>query len=120
MSFISSFEIIIVLMPDPKTFFWIAPSVAKAATVNLNGIKTPLANGLGTFFIKGKPDFSNGLKILPKNPDYPIFWNWVFDSFMLADELLAKAVRILKTCVLVNNNLREKLYSSLELSITFD
>ena len=51
MSFISSFEIINVVVPDPKIFFWIAASVAYAADVNPNGIKTVLANGLSTFFI---------------------------------------------------------------------
>ena len=41
--------------------------------VNPNGIKQLLANGLSTFPIKGKPVFSNGPKILPKNvPDCPI------------------------------------------------
>ena len=39
---------------------------------------------------------------------------------MLAYELFAKALRILKTCELVNNNLCKTLYSSLELPITFD
>ena len=44
--------------------------------------------------------------ILSKNPfDYPILSNWVFDNFILAEELFAKALRGLETCVLVNNNL---------------
>ena len=65
-----------------------------------------LANDLSTFPIKGKPVFSNGPKSLPKNPpDCPILCNWVFDSFILAEELFAKALRSLKTCVSVNNNL---------------
>ena len=64
------------------------------------------ANDLSTFPIKGKPVFSNGPKSLPKNPpDCPILCSWVFDSFILAEELFAKALRSLKTCVLVNNNL---------------
>ena len=47
-----------------------------ADAVNLNGIKRLLASGLGTFFIKGNPAFSNGPKSLPKNPpDYPILCN---------------------------------------------
>ena len=62
---------------DPNIFLWIAASVADTA-LNLNGIKTLLANGFSTFFIKGNPVFSYGLKSLPKNPpDYPISWNWV-------------------------------------------
>ena len=45
-----------------------AASVADADAVNSNGIKTLLADGFSIFFIKGKPVFSNGPKILPKNP----------------------------------------------------
>ena len=48
--FISSFEIINVVVPDPNFFLWIAASVAAAAAVNPNGIKRLLANGLNTFF----------------------------------------------------------------------
>ena len=36
------------------------------------------------------------------------------------DEPIAKALQSLKTCVLVNNNLREKLASSLEILFKFD
>ena len=43
----------------------IAVSVADAATVNPNGIKTLSANGFSTFSIKGNAVFSNGSKILP-------------------------------------------------------
>ena len=51
-------------------------SVADAAVVNPNGIKTLLANGLSTFPIKSNPVFSNDLKGLPKNPtDFPILCN---------------------------------------------
>ena len=51
-------------------------SVADTAVVNPNGIKTLLANGVKTFFIKSNPDFSNGPKSLPKNPAYcPILCN---------------------------------------------
>ena len=39
---------------------------------------------------------------------------------MLAEELFAKAVGSLKTCVLVNKNLCRKLFSSLESQATFD
>ena len=67
-------------------------SVADA--VNPNGIKTLLANGLGTFPIKGNPVFSNGPKSLSKSPpDCPILFNWVFDNFILAEELFVKALR---------------------------
>ena len=73
MSLIFSFEVICVVIPHPKVFFSIVVSVADAAAVNNNGIKTLLANGLYTFFIKVKPVFSNGPKGLPKNPlDCPV------------------------------------------------
>ena len=72
-------------------------------------------NGLNTFVIKGKSGFINGLKSLHKSlPDCPILYNWVFDNFLLAEELLAKALQSLKTCILVNNNLCRKSFSPLE------
>ena len=64
---------------------------------------------------------SNGPKNLPKNySNCPILFNWDFDNFKLANELLAKALRSLKTCVLTNGNLCGKLCLSLKLPITFD
>ena len=68
MSSILLFDIIsVVVFPDPNIFLCIPPSAADAAAVNPNGIKTLLANGLITFFIKGNPAFSNGPSNLPKN-----------------------------------------------------
>ena len=53
-------------------FFLIAVSVADAAAaVNTNGSKTLLANGVNTFFIKGKLTGINGLKKL-RNPSSQI------------------------------------------------
>ena len=49
-------------------FFLIAVSVADATPVNPNGIKTLLANGLSTIFVKGKAVFSNSLKGLQRIP----------------------------------------------------
>ena len=64
-------------MPDPKFFFWIAASVAAAAAVNPDGIKTLLVSSLSTFFIKGKPVFINDPKIIPINSPYcPIVWSF--------------------------------------------
>ena len=60
-SFISSFEVINVVVPDPNIFLWIAATVA-AAAVNPKGIKAILANGLNTFPIQGDPVFSSGRK----------------------------------------------------------
>ena len=86
MSFISSFYIINVVVPDPNIFLWIAASVADTVAVNPNAIKTFLANGLRTFPIKGYPVFNNGHKSLPRNPpNCPILWNWVFGNFLLAE-----------------------------------
>ena len=108
-------------MPDPNIFLWIAVSVGDPAAVNPNGIKMLLANGLTTFFLKGNPVFSNGPKSLPKNsPNYPILCNWVFDNSILTEELFAKALKSFETCELVNNNLCEWLFSSLESTATFD
>ena len=70
----SSFEIINVV-PNPNIFLGIAASVTDAS-VNRNGIRMLLANGLSTFPIKGNPVFSNGHKILSKNPpDFPVLCN---------------------------------------------
>ena len=76
MSSISSFDIINVADPEPKIFLCIPASAADAAAVNHNGIETPLANGLITFFINGNPVFSNGHGSLPRNsPDCIILDN---------------------------------------------
>ena len=56
-------EIVKVVNQDPIIFLWIAASVADAAAVNPNGIKTLLANGLSAFPIKGNPIFNNGPKV---------------------------------------------------------
>ena len=46
---ISSFEIISVVIHDPKIFFWIAASVVDTVAVNPNSIKAILANELGAW-----------------------------------------------------------------------
>ena len=102
-------------------YLLIVAYVADVAAVNSNDIKSLLANVLSTFLIKGKPVFSNGPKSLPNNyPDSPILRNWVFVYFILAEEPFAKALRSLKTFLLVNNNLCRKLFSSLESLTTVD
>ena len=94
-------------------------SAVDAVTVNPNGIKTHLANGLVTSFINGSPVFSNGPSNLLRNPpDWIIFDNWVFDNLTSADELLVKALRRLETCLSVDNNSWGKLVSLLP--IMFD
>ena len=70
---------------------------------------------LSTFPAKGKPGFSNRPKKFPKiPPDRTVLYNWVFDSFVLVNEPFAKTFWSLETCVLVNNNLYGKLFSSSE------
>ena len=69
-SFVSSLKIIYVISPDPNIFLWIVASVADAAAVIPNGIKTILANGLSQFAFKGNPVFSNVPKSLPRNPRF--------------------------------------------------
>ena len=39
--------------------------------------------------------------------------NWVFENFVLADELFPKALEVFEICVLVNNKLCGKLFLSL-------
>ena len=56
-----------------KFFFRIAASVADAADVKLNDIKTLLANGLSRLFIKGKADFRNGPRSIHANPPVVLF-----------------------------------------------
>ena len=120
-SFISSFAIIIVVMSDPKISFLIAAFVADAATVNPNAITRLLANGFSTFFIKDKSIFSNVPESQPKlSPDCSILDNWVFDNFILTDKQFEKALRRLESCLLLTNNFYGKLFSLLELSVTFD
>ena len=74
---LSSFEIINVIVLEPRIFLRILASVSAATaavTVNPSGIKTLLANGLSTFFSNSKPSFNNGPKILPTNlPVCPIY-----------------------------------------------
>ena len=45
MSSISLFDIISVVVPEPKIFWCIPASAADAASVNPNGVKTLSANG---------------------------------------------------------------------------
>ena len=79
-SFISLFEIINVVTPDPNICSWIAAFVAHAAAVDLNGIKTLLANNFSTFRAKDNRVSNNAPKILLKNcPDCPILSSSVFD-----------------------------------------
>ena len=55
MSFISSFDIISVVVPDPKIFLCIPAYAADDAAVDPKGIRMLLANVLITFFTSGNP-----------------------------------------------------------------
>ena len=50
-------------------------AAAAAAAVNPNGIKTLLANGFITLFIRSNPVYSNGPKSLPRNPPVCIIFD---------------------------------------------
>ena len=54
-SWISSCEIINVIIPDPDIYLWIAVTVADTAAVNPSSIKMLLTNGLSTFLIIDNP-----------------------------------------------------------------
>ena len=64
MSFILSFEIIRVVVRDPRIVLFIVASVADAAAVSLS-----IPRGFITDFKNGNPDFKNGAKNL-KNPPF--------------------------------------------------
>ena len=71
-----------------------------AAAVNPNGIKILLPNVWGTFLISYKPGFSNSPRCLPRSPsECAISDNWVFDDFLLADELFGKVLKSFENCV---------------------
>ena len=68
MSSITSYQIIIVVIPEPKICFYVLASSADAAVVSLNDIKTLLSDVLRVIFIKCHPNFSNVPSALPRNP----------------------------------------------------
>ena len=63
--------------------FWVVTSVADAAEINPNGIKTLLVSDWSIFFINIEEVSINGPRSLPINlRDYGV---WLLDSFILAD-----------------------------------
>ena len=91
--------------PYPKIFLCICASAADAAAVSPKGMKTLLINGLITFFISGKPVFSNRPRSLPRNPSDSIILDiWIFGNLISVGDLLAKALRRFKTYLLVNSS----------------
>ena len=86
-------------MLDPNIFFWIAATVADAAIVHPNGIRTLLANGVSPFFINGKSAFINGANSIPRNsPNCTILDKCVFDNFSLAYESIKKSKHWFHLC----------------------
>ena len=84
-------------------------STADATVVNSSGTKQLLAYGLIKFLINYNHVCRSEPKSLPRNsPDWIILDNWVFDSLISVDELLAKALRF-GTCLLVNKKLLQSL-----------
>ena len=68
MSSISSFDIVNVVVSDPKIFLCIPASAAANAAANLNGINFFLAHWFNYIFINGNPVFNIGTRNLLRNP----------------------------------------------------
>ena len=88
-SFISSFEIIKVVFPEPFIyFFWNPASIVEAAAVIPDGAKTFFAKGIA-IFINGPANLLyNDLK---NPPDWIILEIWALESIKSVDILLLKA-----------------------------
>ena len=84
-------------------FLWIAASVVDAAAVNPNGIKILLVNGLSTSPIKDN-----------------LICNLLFYAITFLKVLHQLINHMQKLCVLLNNNLCGKLFSSLASPAIFD
>ena len=117
-SFISSLEIIDVVLPDPNMFLWIAASIADAAAVNPNRIKTILANRLTTFPIKAIQFLVMVLKVCLEILLIFLFYVIEFLISFISWRIICK--RFWKFCVLVNNTLCGKLFSSWDLTTAID
>ena len=72
MSFISSFEIIKVVVPDPRILLFIAAYLKHSPSI---------PQGLIALFNNGDPDFNNGAKNL-KNPPFCVLVNCAFDNLI--------------------------------------
>ena len=68
------------------------------------------------FLLKSNKFLVMALEIYLKVFLYTTLDTWVFEYFILADELFAKALQSHEICISINNNSCEKL----ELPITFD
>lgn len=83
---ISLFDIISVIVPDPRTLLWIPASAVEAATVKPKVTITLLANSVGIFFINSNPNFINTPRGLPKKvSNGSILDRWDFGNFLSFD-----------------------------------
>ena len=64
----SSFELINVVVPNFKIFFWIGASIADATSINSEGTKTLSAKIVSIFFINSKPTFIKKPRKLSNSP----------------------------------------------------
>ena len=61
------FMIYYIVLPEITILSSPIQTFSDDAVVNLSSIKALLGNGRSTFFINGKPIFSNGPRSLPRN-----------------------------------------------------
>ena len=100
MLFISLFEIIKVVFPEPWIFFWFPASITEAAGVIPIGAKICLAKGNANFI--SEP--ANLLNSAPKNPpDWIILEIWALESVKLVYILLLNAFLSFAFGLVVNN-----------------
>ena len=82
-------------------------SAANATAVKPSGIKIHSTNNLCTYFINGKPNFVN-IQNLPRNPlDCSVLESSVFDNFVVANKLFAKALQSFRTSLAVSYSQQE-------------
>ena len=102
---------------DPKIFLWI-PAFAVAIAVKPNGSNTLLVSGVSAFFINGKRTFSNSSRNLTrKPPDCIKLDSRIFHNFTSFSKLFAKALKIFRTCLAVNNSFWRTLVSSVPIML---
>ena len=107
---VSSFDIVSAVVLDPRIFSWIPACADDAAAVIFAGVQfISTANQLSLIVKEVYQGILQTCIILD---------NCVFENFMLVDDLLAKCLQRLATCLSVKSSIRRKLVSSSP--ITFD
>ena len=102
MLFISSFEIIEVVVPEPRIFFWISASIAEAAAVIPNKAKAVYAKRIATFINGPASLLNNDAK---KPPYWIILKICALESFKSADILLLNRFLSFVFRLVVSNSL---------------